>query len=261
VAPPGPFEIADIELELQASTPRPAQFTRQTRLVRYALLNLAILLLLCLHWRLAANVGELRDLADNGQTTWASIVGSYVDCSNSYYLDYQFSPPGAVANQTGRARVRLLDYLRFHRGDCVKVTYLPDRPDVHRLGTMDDDLIRSVESHGISDLALVALIGAVTLGAMEWHLQTRLRLLREGIPVVGAVVSHVIVRGNGRGNKLVFSYDATYGDRVYREVMVSGRVFNHLCDGDPITVLYDEARPALGVPYLAITEAEIVGVD
>jgi hypothetical protein len=248
-----------LEPELRGGTPRNVRLTASTRFARYALWLLVTVVLGFMQWQSAVDMGQLRDLAARGQKAVGAVDGLDVvrGKHNTYYVDYRFRTNDTGLFGAGRVSVSESEFELYQMNESIVVTYLPDHLDVSRIGIVNADRIDRAQRHATTGLLLMGTMLALLLGGLEWYCQGRLRLLRDGTAVVGQAMSCEYVGGKGNPYKLSFHYDPETADRVYRTIRVSSTTNKRISDGSPLTVLYMCASPGGGLPYLAITEAEV----
>lgn len=248
-----------LEPELVDPGPRRVRFTWQTQACRYGLLNLAILILLFAQWRVSVNLRELGELAAQGRMIQGRVtqLRESHGKSTSYYVCYEFQPISGGDFLEDRISVSHTEYRNTSVGDPISVTFLPARPEEHRVGVVNQARIENTRSNATMGLLIGGLVAAGILGGLEYYFRSRLALLRDGIGTVGQVVDHKVIRSKSTTYKLVYRYWLPDGDLIYGEATVPRTVFDRFADTAPLTVLYSPRYPRSGIPYATLTEAVV----
>jgi hypothetical protein len=250
-----------VEPELTARRlPRSARFTPATLWARRLSANLFVGGLLLCAFLATRDLNDLRTLAARGQETQAQIVDMRESRgkSTTYRLYYEFHVGGDYV--AGRKRVSRAEYEATSIGDTRTVTYLPEDPEDYRVGEVDEERIAEQRDRWLTG----TLIGAVLVGGMvalyEWDVQKHLRLLREGIAVVGRVTEAKEVRGKTTTYYLSYRFDLTEAAGFANKITVTKALYDRYAAGigpAEITVLYDPKNPVVNLPYPAVTAARL----
>jgi len=100
------------------------------------------------------------------------------------------------------------------------------------------------------------------LTVFEIDLRTKARLLRDGFPVCGKIVSKRTIRGKSTTYELTYDYPfpaGTFSFRGRHTISVPKAAFDAFSSGMPLSVLVDHNRPTHSAPYLLLTQVEIEG--
>ncbi len=246
-----------IEPELTDRTPHAARFTGGTQVGRLAVLALTAggLWLVC--WLASRDLGDLVALRAAGRPTTARVTGRHESHgkSTTYYLDYEFEGNGQQVEDD--EAVSESEYDDTSIGTAIPVVYLPSDPQTHRIGAVNDARIaRSRTAWGVGALVTLIVLGGI-LWANEATRRNHLRLLREGVPVVGVVLDRNVVQAKSTTYYVQYRFTAPPASAQVKKVSVTKRLYDECAPGTPLTVLHEYARPANNVPYRALSDVRL----
>ncbi|MDQ2688560.1 MAG: DUF3592 domain-containing protein [Armatimonadota bacterium] len=243
-----------IEPELRGQTPRRVRYDPSTQIARWILLVVFVGGLGVVIWRASLDLGDLAALRTRGATVMADVTDTYTSSgrSTTYHVEYTFTANGV--NVSDDDDVRYTIYSRAKRGHPLLVTYLPSHPETHRVGTVDEARIVDQGRWW----ALLLLITLLLLGSWflfhDQNYRSRLKLLKDGVPVTGEVTDRDIF--TNRGDKyynISYQFPSPTGTRTNR-TRVPQEIYDACDPGLTLTVLYDPTRPSNNRPYLVLTD-------
>lgn len=208
-------------------------------------------------WCGTRDIGDLTALLNHGVTTTAHVTDKHVHHgkSTSYAVDYSFTVDREEVDS--QESVSSWEYDNANIGDPIRVTYLPEDPQTHRVGDVTRDRLDTQQSHWHMGTAAAAIALGLILLAAEMNYRGYRRLLEEGVPVTGTVTDQRMVRGKSATYYLLYEFPGPLGTQT-NKVTVSYRVYATSSPGEHLTVLYDPAKPKYNRPYCALTDARLV---
>jgi hypothetical protein len=246
-----------IEPELQGRTPRRVRYTGGTQGAR-----LFVWLLLLGGGGLIAHFGtndvrQLNALQAHGEQTQAHITDRHITHGkhDSYYLDYMFmTDKGMVSDDE---EVSHQDYSDTSDGTPLTVTYLPENPDTHRVGIVDDRYIQ----RSVKDWLIGGSITALVLGLFVFFTEKNFRnhraLLENGIAVTGRITNRYLVQGSKSNSYFVqYEFDGP-GGMISGKASVSRTIYDQTQPETPTTILYNPTRPNNNRPYSLLTDVRL----
>ncbi len=259
------------EPELWNIAPRRAQWAMPlVRRVQIAA-NIWVGLFLAAFFFASQSVGEVSALAHHGQRINAVVEDMQINSlaeGDRQFMDYRLRYRFTADNQTvhGSVATTRALYRTARAGDTLPVTYLPHMPETHRAGRVTTNDVRALAVKwgvGIgAGTALGGLIFALALGGSR----ERLRLLRNGLPVVATVRDRYRQRTNHRGvpryvYAIRYEWSAPQSGTVHTDtVLVSRAEADLLAPGATFTVLtLPNAPDANAAPYFLLRDVELVG--
>lgn len=251
-----------LEPELQSWLARPARLKAEARLTLRILVCVTLALAGFIGALAYHDLGELFALRAQGRVEQAFITNrkKVSGKAYSYYVTYALEMQGVSIED--EAQVSESDYNQKHIGDTVFLTFLPQSPQVHRLGRVTDERVRdSVVNWTLGMVACVGLLGAgTTVTAFEYSRE--LRLVREGVPAQAVISKCIAPQPNTKYTdyKVTYRFTPPSGEQV-QTCSVVGSVGKQLSVGKIVTVLYDAAAPRQSRLYCALRYAEVARTD
>src|SRR5262249_48710454 len=142
----------------------------------------ALVIAFVIGWLASRDMSDLHALQSHGVEAHAIITGKRRSGgrSTSYYLAYTMRTPNGFVDDEDQVKATL--YEERHKGDVLLLTVLPEHPETHRLGRVDDF---RVQDRGIAwtfgILGDIGIFGIVITG-MLYDYRRELHLVQRGIP-------------------------------------------------------------------------------
>jgi hypothetical protein len=238
-----PYPLAPHELP---EVPRPVEFTRVSRVSRGAVLAAFLVVPNLILWFGLTVVRPYRDLQASGRAADAVVTGRYTTRGSKGSTVYWARVRYTVDDKPYARDVPISAdaYGRLQEGQSAfDVTYLPSDPNTYCVGKPGPYLEQK------SRLAFLWAVGtALVLGVpfLLYHISMcgELYLARNGEAVVGRITSKELVRGRNTCTYWV-RYAFESGDRPvgHGTKMLSREIWDYLCMGLPVTVLYLPESP------------------
>jgi hypothetical protein len=227
--------------------PRPTEFTLLSQVYRgIALAAFLIAPVVILYIGHEYYVKGYRDLADHGQKTDAVVTKRYTtsdsDSGTDYWIVYHYQANGRSFEQ--RSSVSSEQYSQTHEGGSVVITYLPEDPTNCCVGRAADQVDRVVNEVLIG-AAVISLVFAAWFLYQHIAMNRELYLARNGTPVVGNItLKDSIKQRNGYKYQAGYKFTADDGSASSSGTgTLSKDVWDYLCPGLPVTVLYLPDNP------------------
>ena len=248
----------EFEPELRMGTPRPARVKAQARreLQVITLFTLVIAWIIC--WFASRDLDGLYALRAHGVTGQATVTDKRKthSKSDSFYLSYSLQERGIEINDEDQVSESVYEQKR--QGDPLPVTYLPERPQIYRLGHVRNE--RAQARTAAWALGLLAWLGLLGLGlaTSAYEHRKELRLARYGVPVAATISDCKAPQPNTKTTNDTVTYRFAAPDGEHTGVCsVSGEVSKNLATGHTVTAFYDPANPRRACLYCAFRYTEI----
>lgn len=208
------------------------------------------------------DLGELFTLQAHGRAGQAIITNrrKVEGKAYSYYLSYALTTEKGWIEEEAQVSEPL--YEQKHNGDAIFVSYLPQSPQVHRLGLVTAERVHNrTAAWALGLLACAGLLGSIiTITAHEYSKE--LRLVREGVLAQGLISDCVPPQPNSKFTDYQVTYRFTLpsGEQI-KTCSVAGLVGKQLSAGQIVTVLYNAANPRHSRLYCALRYAEVSHTD
>lgn len=250
--------------ELTTDGSRAAKFTASTQASRLFLLLLLVFAVGLLGYLADRDLGDLSALKAHGRTTYAHVADKHITHgkSDTYYLDYTFDGDGTWVD--GDKSVGRDEYEDTRPGEPIEVTFLPSRPETHRLGTVTQARIQKRQGGWLwGGLAAFAFFGLLLAG-VEATFRRHLTLLRDGSVAAGTVTDRSTSPISSSQKAFFVTYQFTaegrfaVASRSYsKKVTCSQRFYEQAELGQVLTILYHPAHPSQSIPYRMLTDVTL----
>jgi len=250
------------EPELRSWLARPARVKKEAKAALRGMLWFTLVVVGIISGFAYHDLGELIALQAHGRTDQGVIIGrrEVKGKGVSYYLSYELKTQKGVIDDEAEISAAL--YKQKHIGDAVFVSFLPQSPQIHRLGLMTAERVHnSTVGWTLGLLACGGLLGFITT-MVAYEYSRELRLVREGVPAQGFISDCVAPQPNSKYTDYQVTYRFTppSGEQI-QTCSVAESVGKQLCAGQIVTVLYNAANPRHSRLYCALRYAEVVRTD
>lgn len=247
-----------LEPELRFGLPRPARIKPQEIASLWGIVLVTLTIACLIGWRASLDLSDLYALRDHGKT-WQAVVTdkrTVHSKSDTYYVSYLLRAKNTLIEDEDSVSSSL--YERLRKGDSLSVTFLPEQPEIHRLGYVKDRRVRAGwVNWGLGMLAGTGIF-ILLIAAMVYEARQELYLVRYGVPAAAVISALVPPEPNAK----IPNYSVTYrfllptGEQT-RKCSVSSEVGKLLTEGSTVTVLYDPAKPRHSCLYSALVHTEM----
>ena len=179
--------------EVPLQTPRTVHFRPSIRFARWFLLLLLLVRLGHSLWYGSVDISELNALQKHGQATQAQVINNVALAG---YANYAFRVNATA--MVSSFPVPPSEAKNYPLGKYLPLVYLPDNPQIYRLGTVNAEVIRGQ----MGGWFLLGLQGLLVIGLpfllLERRWQREMRLARDGSIATGQVTESNPVSVGGR---------------------------------------------------------------
>jgi hypothetical protein len=196
--------------------------------------------------RLAAEGRTVEGMVLTKSITSSSSSSSGNSSTSTYKVTFQFLPPGGL--HTGEAEVTREAWDSLIEQGSIRVTYVPDAPQHHRVEGQTSGwwLPGSFAVIG----GMFTSLGGFVLLRTRSRLQTTRRLQREGITTTATIseIRAARIRINGVQQHIVYyQYQDERGRSYTGKETFAPEEAGGWKEGDRVTIRYDRKRPEISV--------------
>lgn len=201
------------------------------------------------------NLSELRMLANSGRQATGMVTrkNEMHGKSTTYEVYYSFHAGSEITDEQD---VDLHEYVNYDEDGPISVTYLPNDPAVHRVGTVDS--ARVVQGEATLRLATTLwTVGGILIIGLVWagYLKEK-RMLASASVTTGTVIGSVRLRGRGASYKVTYEFEAG-GVRYSRLTTLDALRGRAAPVGTQVTVYYWPSDPKRSKMAQQFTMAEL----
>jgi hypothetical protein len=249
------MEAMNVAAPIASDFARSARFGFGTQAIRLALAVVFAATVTAGLWLTQRDLNELFSLQRLGRVTEGQVfnkerkaqIGNAA--SGLVYYCYRVDR----LSVTGRFRAARADYPLLPTGQHLTVTYLPNRPRIHRLGIVDVGRVQR-ECAAVLLLLLTALVDVgLPVIAVERELRRQLRLARNGVAANGVITGckPILRRGRRVGYHVRYEVTTPEGAIIEDSARIGLYEGEPTLVGFPLTVLYDPKNPLYNRPLAA----------
>ena len=235
-------------VELQRSTPRPAQYTRRGRNTLIVAVLIGVAGFALGGWLIDKASKDARRwqqwkseaVTTRGRVTNLEQIGSSSK-NRKYRAEYIYAAGGD--EYSGSSEINSYEYGTLRRGDNLDVQYRKSDPETSWLPGHEPTGMRGWVGPLVGGLMLLLAAGLI------WGVQIHRKFIEEGWPVSGRVTKITIMRtrnGGVGGYRVEYVFQTSTGQSVTGKTSLGN---NPPAEGAEITVMYMPENPGRNAPY------------